>query len=141
MSSMEMVISSDLVRARAEITALNQSLAAARTEIATVDNRVQWVSSQVANTGAVKSVQRGIVSLAPFANGGPLPELIVNINPVTMDRAVLHLVGAPSWVAGGNCNYINAHLLNSSQIRFEWGMLFQISGINCRISWELLEYK
>lgn len=43
MSGMEMVISSDLVRARAEITALNQSLAAARTEIATVDNRVQWV--------------------------------------------------------------------------------------------------
>lgn len=141
MSSMEMVISTDLVRARAEIAAMNLSLAAARAEIATVDNRVQWVSSQVANTGVVKSLQRGIVSLAPFANGGPLPELIVNITPVTVDRAVLHLVGAPSWAAGGNCNYINAHLLNSSQIRFEWGTLYQQSGINCRISWELLEYK
>ncbi|MDH1827015.1 MULTISPECIES: hypothetical protein [Delftia] len=139
MSGMEMVISSDLVRARAEITALNQSLAAARTEIATVDNRVQWVSSQVANTGAVKSVQRGVVSMSGETPSGSNP-VIVNVSPVTMERASLHFIGGAAFVSNGYGRFAYAKLINSSQIQFDWGNQV-INATNILVSWELVEYK
>lgn len=139
MSGMEMVISSDLVRARAEIAALNQSLAAARTEIATVDNRVQWVSSQVANTGAVKSVQRGVVSMNGSATTGT-DSVIVNVSPVTMERASLHFIGGAAFVSNGYGRFAYAKLINSSQIQFDWGNQITNSTF-ISVSWELVEYK
>lgn len=139
MSSMEMVISSDLVRARAEIAALNQSLADARVEIATVDNRVQWLSSQVANTGAVKSVQRGVVSMSGETPSGS-NSVIVNVSPVTMERTSLHFIGGAAFVSNGYGRFAYAKLINSSQIQFDWGNQV-INATNILVSWELVEYK
>ncbi|WP_333907499.1 hypothetical protein [Delftia acidovorans] len=136
MSSMEMVISSDLVRARSEIAALNLSLAAARAEIATVDNRVQWVSGQVANTGAVKSVQRGVVTM----QGAATDPVIVNVSPVAMERASLQIIGTVGLVRNGYGRFGYAKLINSSQLLFDWSYAYNFD-LNVLVSWELVEYK
>lgn len=137
MSGMEMVISNDLLRARAEIAALNQGIASARAEIAVVKSGVDALGSQVGATSVIKSVQRGLLMIATGTK-----ETTINVGAVNMDKSSLQFVGAVGWSDGSSINAGRIYLISPTQIHAIWSLAAGTGfpgGI--QISWELIEYK
>ena len=130
--SLDAVISADLVQARAELAALNSSMAAARSEIA-------GLSTQVNSSSVIKSVQRGIVSIlstAPYAT-------VISIATVNPSKCLVSFLGSTGYYAMNDISFSNLtrmRLLDSNRIE----ILKSISGagtVNVELSWEVVEFK
>jgi len=130
--SLDAVISADLVKTRAEIAALGTAVAAARSEIASLN-------SQVTGSSVIKSVQRGLIT---FVAQGPT-ELIINVAPVNLSKSVLRSLGSQGFFLSGDVYYpydTFIQLLSGNQIK---ASAFQPSWwwSQAKVSWELVEYK
>ncbi|ATH13824.1 hypothetical protein CHL79_16025 [Delftia acidovorans] len=152
MSSLDPIISADLVRTRAELAAVTTALANARNEIAGVANVMNATRSElaaarneIAGVGAssiIKSVQRGVLELPPYA-GGNIDYLDIAVSAVNPARAVVNFGGfngvhAPSGVHAANP--IMVTLFSATSIRARWTL--NMTGMfGMRVSWELVEYK
>jgi hypothetical protein len=135
--SLDAVISADLVRTRAEIAALTSSVAAARSEIAGLNN-------QVNGSTVIKSVQRGRIDI-PAISGGSIPRVLVSISPVNPAKASMTYLGSTGvrvWNSEGMFNGGTVALISGNQIEGTCTLGPSISyGSGFSVSWELVEYK
>ena len=131
--SLDAVISADLVRVQAEISALGAAMAATRIEIAAVN-------TQLAGSSAIRSIQRGIIT---FVSNGPI-EVVVNVVPVNPSKSALHYLGSQGWLyiseGGYYSNDAIIQLQGNSQIK---AITYGTSSpwAPAKVSWELVEYK
>jgi len=152
MSSLDPIISADLVRTRAELAAVTTALANARNEIAGVANVMNATRSElaaarneIAGVGAsssIKSVQRGVLELPPYA-GGTIDYLDIAVAAVNPARAIVNFAGFNGVIANNgvqSANPIMLFLFSASSIRARWSVNSSY-GWAMRISWELVEYK
>ncbi|EZP50352.1 hypothetical protein [Delftia sp. RIT313] len=135
--SLDAVISADLVKTRAEIAALNSSLAAARSEVA-------GLSNQVSSSTVIKSVQRGRIDTPANATGGTT-RVVVSISPVNPAKASMTYLGSTGvrqWNNEGILNGGTVALISGSQIEGTCTLPpYTGYGTGFSMSWELVEFK
>nr|WP_216295731.1 hypothetical protein [Delftia acidovorans]MCA1071780.1 hypothetical protein [Delftia acidovorans] len=151
MSSLDPIISADLVRARAELAALSTALASARGDITWIANNLGATRSELAAarneiaagtaSSPIKSVQRGIATMTPSSGG--FRTLTVNVAAVNTAKSILNVTGMQG-VRYENTTPIPgyAQITSSTTIMFSVGYDL-ISGYFSPTywGWELVEYK
>ncbi|MBK0114714.1 MULTISPECIES: hypothetical protein [unclassified Delftia] len=150
MSSLDPIISADLVRARAEVAALTADLSGARSEITWIGNVLNATRSELAAarneiaagtaSSPIKSVQRGVIVISNLSVTNT-----VNVGWVNLNKCVLRNLGWIGYLAQNGIsasNPVMLQMLNNSQIQAEITMTYGTTGIyNGKVSWELVEYK
>lgn len=149
MSSLDPIISADLVRTRAELAAVSTALASARNEIAGVAavmnatrSELAAARNEIAGVGAssnVKSIQRGVIELVPSA----YTTTVINVGWVDLNKCTLRTLGYVGVMGSSDNRFSNSvmvKMLNNSQIQAEVTYA-GASNVNTRVSWELVEYK
>ncbi|AOV01897.1 hypothetical protein N5K37_15270 [Delftia tsuruhatensis] len=130
--SLDAVISADLLRTRAEITALSTALAAARSEIA-------GLNTLMTGNSVIKSVQRGTVSIHYNASD----PTIINIAAVAPSKCLLSFLGSTGYLISvpdySFANLSRLRLLDSTRLevnRSTWGTYSS----PVTLSWEVVEF-
>ncbi len=152
MSSLDPIISADLVRTRAELAAVTTALANARSDIAGVANilnvtrnELAAARNEIAGVGAssvIKSVQRGVAMISPAINPG-VPGLTVYVAAVTPAKCMLNITGM-NGLRFEPYTYVPAHaqLTSATTIQLTLSVpAIQGYASNFYLGWELLEFK
>lgn len=152
MSSLDPIISADLVRTRAELAAVATALANARNEITGVANimnvtrnELAAARNEIAGVGAssvIKSVQRGVAMILPTTNPG-VSLFTVQVAAVTPAKCMLNITGM-SGLRYDPYTYVPAHAQLTSATTIQ--LMLSVPAIqgyasNYYLGWELLEFK
>ncbi|MCG8990628.1 hypothetical protein MI467_27630 [Delftia acidovorans] len=144
MSSLDPIISADLVRTRAELAAVSTALASARSEIAAARNEIGLARNEIAAGAAsspIKNVQRGVGYISKVTNSGSrsFTLAIAAVNPA---KCAINLLGVEGFFADRRRE---GSLRLSSATTLEFWMTDPIFNDNVsgdvRYSWEVVEYK
>jgi len=153
MSSMDAVISNDVVRARAELAALTTGLANARNEIAAVSNTLIVTRSELAAarneiaagsaSSPIRSVQRGVALITtptPPASIGGLTVYVAAVNPA---KCMLNVTGFSGYTYDPYAPHqAHAQLTSATTIQLTLAVPIR-SGYSSYfyMAWELVEFK
>ncbi|MEE9872112.1 MULTISPECIES: hypothetical protein [Delftia] len=134
--SLDAVISADLVKTRADIAALSSAVAATRSEVA-------GLTIQMSNGSAIKSIQRGIIIVAPIEKSIGRTIAVAAVNPSKSQLNLLGICGygySSTSIAG--CFNGRIQLISSTSLEVRFGSYAwtgETTELSC--SWELVEYK
>lgn len=151
MSSLDPIISADLVRARAELAAVSTALASARNEIAGVANILNLTRNELAAarneiaagaaSSPIKNVQRGVGYISKVTNNGTksFTLAIAAVNPA---KCAINLLGVEGVFTGvrreGSLRLSSASTLEFWMTDYVYN---QPDYSDVRFSWEVVEYK
>ncbi|MCO5339246.1 hypothetical protein [Delftia tsuruhatensis] len=159
MSSLDPIISADLVRTRAELAAVTTALANARNEIAGVAyvmnvtrnelaaarNEIAGVNVAVGGNSVIKSVQRGVAVIPPVDNPGQ-GSLTVAVAAVNLDKCMLNITGMAGQQNSGSSVVVPvpgyARLTSSTTIQLTLTRnIMYGSSPPFYMCWEIVEFK
>ncbi|MGQ8878806.1 hypothetical protein ACUTR7_14955 [Delftia sp. NA_296.1] len=151
MSSLDPIISADLVRARAELAAVSTALASARGDITWIANNLGATRSELAAarneiaagaaSSPIKNVQRGVGHISKISSTG-IKSFTLAIAAVNPAKCAISLLGVEGVFAGNRRDGL-LRLSSASTLEF-WMTDYlynQPDHTDVRFSWEVVEYK
>ncbi|WP_338498018.1 hypothetical protein [Delftia tsuruhatensis] len=152
MSSLDPIISADLVRARAELAAVSTALATARGDITWIANNLGATRSELAAarneiaagaaSSPIKNVQRGVGYISKVTNSG-IKSFTLTIAAVNPAKCAINILGVEGSYLSGKPREGSLRLSSATTLEF-WmtDYLYNDSThSDVRFSWEVVEYK